>query len=210
MIPILITIRPRTCAIDPNCVLCVDCFKASDHEGHEVLFGQSYSFATACDCGDATAWRNPGNLGCEHHPPLPLGEEGPPLPSWSSTEGLHSNVPVELIMAILETVEICLDFIIDTMQHSPQPSEYGSLPLDEKELKDPLPDCGTGEPKDKRALGPWSVVLWTDDKHVLKEVARQIRDALGCKYEDAERYAREVESEVSVRGAGETFAERSL
>ena len=44
----------RTCAADSSCVLCVDCFQASDHDGHEVLFGQSYSFASACDCGDPT------------------------------------------------------------------------------------------------------------------------------------------------------------
>lgn len=58
-------------------------------------------------------------------------------------------------------------------------------------------DGPTGEPKDKRGVGPWAVVLWQDDRHVLKELARQVRDGLGVKWEVAEQWVREAITVVS-------------
>lgn len=58
-------------------------------------------------------------------------------------------------------------------------------------------DGPTGEPKDKRGTGPWAVVLWQDDRHVLKELARQVRDGLGVKWEVAEQWVREAITVVS-------------
>lgn len=58
-------------------------------------------------------------------------------------------------------------------------------------------DGPTGEPKDKRGAGPWAVVLWQDDRHVLKELARQVRDGLGVKWEVAEQWVREAITVVS-------------
>lgn len=58
-------------------------------------------------------------------------------------------------------------------------------------------DGPTGEPKDKRGAGPWAAVLWQDDRHVLKELARQVRDGLGVKWEVAEQWVREAITVVS-------------
>ncbi|KAL1406424.1 E3 ubiquitin-protein ligase ubr1 [Vanrija albida] len=171
----------KTCANDTSCILCVDCFNAGNHEGHEVLFGLSYTFATVCDCGDSSAWKNNGHLGCAQHPPLPEGAAPRPQP----------EVPQALCQALYDTIVTVLEFIIQVIQHSPLPSEFGKLPSTREEMK---ADTGpSGEPEDRRGRGPWAVTAWADDKHVLREVTRQFRDALGVTWDTADRYAKEMD-----------------
>ena len=100
-----------------------------------------------------------------------------------------------MIKALFETIVLCLEFIIQVLQHSPLPTAYGRLPKDEIEMR--LAENNTGEPRERRGKGPWAVILWADDKHVWKEVTRQIRDALGASWESSERYAKQVEEVVS-------------
>ncbi|XP_046903856.1 E3 ubiquitin-protein ligase UBR1 [Hypomesus transpacificus] len=46
----------RDCAIDPTCVLCMDCFQDSVHKGHRYKMHAS-SGGGFCDCGDLEAWK---------------------------------------------------------------------------------------------------------------------------------------------------------
>uniref|UniRef100_A0A8C5B1J1 E3 ubiquitin-protein ligase n=1 Tax=Gadus morhua TaxID=8049 RepID=A0A8C5B1J1_GADMO len=46
----------RDCAIDPTCVLCMDCFQESVHKGHRYKMHAS-SGGGFCDCGDLEAWK---------------------------------------------------------------------------------------------------------------------------------------------------------
>lgn len=173
--------------------MCVDCFQASDHEGHEVLFSQSHAFSTTCDCGDATAWRKDRPLGCGYHPPAPPDQ----LPIERTREYLtdYSNIPAALQQSAYQAFVIVLDYIITTLQFSPQTSDFGKLPKDEAEMLQP--EKVTGLPKTIRSPGPWSVIIWGDDRHTTREVTRQIRDAVGVTWEVAEGWAREVEEVVS-------------
>ncbi len=41
----------RTCQADDTCVLCQECFTASNHEGHEVFFHRTRA-GGCCDCGE--------------------------------------------------------------------------------------------------------------------------------------------------------------
>lgn len=170
----------------------MECFKASEHEGHEVLFGQSFSFATVCDCGDPSAWKEGHNIGCGHHPPLQPGES-----PWSDPKLISSNmdIPHDLFMAIYHTIIVCLEFIIATLEHSLMPSELANLPQNLAEMLQGV--GGTAEPKETRDKGPWSVAFYSDDKHVLREVTRQIKDALGVSAETAEQLAKEADEKVS-------------
>jgi E3 ubiquitin-protein ligase UBR1 len=59
------------------------------------------------------------------------------------------------------------------------------------------PEEMTSVPRDLRGKGPWSVVVWADDKHTAKEFTRQIRDAAGVSHKTAETYTREIEEVVS-------------
>ncbi|WVQ81879.1 hypothetical protein IAT38_004006 [Cryptococcus sp. DSM 104549] len=176
------TYNCKTCSMSPSVSLCVDCFNAGDHEGHEVLFGQSFAFATSCDCGDPSAWK-PDHLGCSHHPPLPAGVTTDPFPP-------KFEVPDVLILALQKTIAIVLEFIIHTVEHSHLPSDYGVLPKTEEEMRTSLGP--TGEPQDKRDKGPWAVVMWQDERHVMHELARQVRDGMGVPWETAEQWVREA------------------
>ncbi|XP_048456442.1 E3 ubiquitin-protein ligase UBR1 [Rhincodon typus] len=46
----------RDCAIDPTCVLCVDCFQNSVHKNHRYKMNSSNG-GGFCDCGDVEAWK---------------------------------------------------------------------------------------------------------------------------------------------------------
>ncbi|KAL7423887.1 E3 ubiquitin-protein ligase ubr1 [Cryptotrichosporon argae] len=183
----------KTCASDSSCILCVDCYRAGDHEGHEVLFGQSFTFSAACDCGDTSAWKDNAHLGCAAHPRGTPGAE-PEMPRRFPTD-----VPAignDLIQALHDTITIALEYVLIVFQASPMPSEYGRLPAT---VADMLGET-EGEPHEQsqphersQAQGPWAVTAYADDKHVLKEVTRQIRDAIGCDWADASRYAKDME-----------------
>lgn len=46
----------RECGMDKTCVLCVDCFKNSEHRFHKYKMGTSGG-GGCCDCGDTEAWK---------------------------------------------------------------------------------------------------------------------------------------------------------
>jgi E3 ubiquitin-protein ligase UBR1 len=177
--------------------LCVECYQASQHEGHEVIFGQSFSFAAACDCGDPAAWKKGKNVGCSHHPPLPEGTTPPSYPSGYTTS--NRAIPPALIKALYDTIVIILEFSMDILEHSLLMSEHSKLPRDHEELYNGNYPGGTSAEADRvtTASGPWSVVYWASEKHLMKEVTRQIRDTLGVSWEQAEHLAREAEQVVS-------------
>uniref|UniRef100_A0A670I4H8 E3 ubiquitin-protein ligase n=1 Tax=Podarcis muralis TaxID=64176 RepID=A0A670I4H8_PODMU len=56
----------RDCAIDPTCVLCMDCFQNSIHKNHRYKMHTSTG-GGFCDCGDTEAWKT-GPL-CTNHEP---------------------------------------------------------------------------------------------------------------------------------------------
>ena len=68
----------RTCQTDATCVLCDNCYRESDHVGHEVFFHRTTP-GGCCDCGDLEAWKVDGMCG-RHRPPIPEdgGEGGGP------------------------------------------------------------------------------------------------------------------------------------
>ena len=56
----------RTCQADSTCVICDNCFRDSDHKGHEVYFHRTTP-GGCCDCGDPEAWKSEGCCG-KHRP----------------------------------------------------------------------------------------------------------------------------------------------
>ena len=49
---------------DETCVICNECYQASNHEGHDVYFYHS-TVGGCCDCGDCDAWKSTGF--CDKH-----------------------------------------------------------------------------------------------------------------------------------------------
>ncbi|XP_021495068.1 E3 ubiquitin-protein ligase UBR1 isoform X1 [Meriones unguiculatus] len=56
----------RDCAIDPTCVLCMDCFQSSVHKNHRYKMHTSTG-GGFCDCGDTEAWKT-GPFCMDHEP----------------------------------------------------------------------------------------------------------------------------------------------
>ncbi len=61
----------RECSTDPTCVLCAECFQASEHKNHRYRIGNS-SGGGCCDCGDEEAWKR--HYYCNLHKPLDESE----------------------------------------------------------------------------------------------------------------------------------------
>uniref|UniRef100_A0A8B9QUZ7 E3 ubiquitin-protein ligase n=1 Tax=Anas platyrhynchos TaxID=8839 RepID=A0A8B9QUZ7_ANAPL len=56
----------RDCAVDPTCVLCMDCFQNSIHKNHRYKMHSSTG-GGFCDCGDTEAWKA-GPVCTKHEP----------------------------------------------------------------------------------------------------------------------------------------------
>eukprot|EP01084_Bolivina_argentea_P258326 435481_1 len=89
--------RCRTCQSDNNTLLCVDCWKNSDHTGHD-WFATYTSGSGCCDCGDPLSWDPKGF--CSNHP-------GP-----SAGDNIKINKNIEYISRLL------CSYIIYIISHS--------------------------------------------------------------------------------------------
>ncbi|KAK9886902.1 hypothetical protein WA026_019159 [Henosepilachna vigintioctopunctata] len=54
----------RECGMDNTCVLCVECFRGSEHKNHKYKMATSPG-GGCCDCGDIEAWKK--DPYCENH-----------------------------------------------------------------------------------------------------------------------------------------------
>ncbi|KAH9440457.1 hypothetical protein MJO29_016281 [Puccinia striiformis f. sp. tritici] len=111
------------CGIDPTCALCARCFLASDHTGHDVTYSIHANGCGCCDCGDEEAWKN--DIKCKYHslssdqPELPLPEDDR-TPSPRSTLKPEQPLPSHCKDLIEEIVAIALDFLLITVDRSPE------------------------------------------------------------------------------------------
>ncbi|KAH9920331.1 uncharacterized protein B0H18DRAFT_1086433 [Fomitopsis serialis] len=177
--------RCKDCALDDSCVLCARCFEATDHVDHNVSFFIAQQSGGCCDCGDVEAWRTPIN--CPYHPPkdetteylsafalrtlqatprastrVMIGQDVPPVRDFPF------RVPVtpDLRDTMARTVAYALDFIIDTLDYSPDDT---NPPMNEEDLR--------AQPSgDPMLRDQFSVVIWNDDKHSIEEIVQLLRD----------------------------------
>ncbi|KAM6497717.1 hypothetical protein JOM56_005665 [Amanita muscaria] len=188
--------RCRDCGLDESCVLCSKCFYATDHTGHNVSFFVSQQSGGCCDCGDEEAWKVP--LNCPHHPyPLPKAEcedlsqitpkssvrritpEVPPVPDYPFRVSVHP----ELRDSMHRTIGYALDFLLDTLDYSP---DEPSVPNNEADLR--LQPSADPMLKDQ-----YCVVLWNDDKHSFDEVIKLLCDLTNRSREEAKDLAQKID-----------------
>ncbi|XP_072842308.2 E3 ubiquitin-protein ligase UBR1 isoform X2 [Pogona vitticeps] len=91
----------RECAIDPTCVLCMDCFQNSVHKNHRYKMHTSTG-GGFCDCGDIEAWKT-GPL-CAIHEPRAVGNAG---------ENLECQLNEELIAQARKIFPAVVKYIVD-------------------------------------------------------------------------------------------------
>ncbi|EAU93649.2 hypothetical protein CC1G_02879 [Coprinopsis cinerea okayama7 len=164
--------RCKDCALDDSCVLCARCFHAADHTDHSVSFFIAQQPGGCCDCGDEEAWRR--NPNCKLHPyttstaplTIPAGPLSNDLPPVSP---LLQNLPQALKDSMHRTIGYALDFLLDTLDFSP---DEITVPLNEADLR--LQPSADPMMKDV-----YCVVLWNGDKHTFDEVKTVILDLTG-------------------------------
>ncbi|PLW10957.1 hypothetical protein PCANC_15655 [Puccinia coronata f. sp. avenae] len=111
------------CGIDPTCALCARCFLASDHTGHDVTYSIHANGCGCCDCGDEEAWKN--DIKCKYHSLHHRPSPNQPLPSTdhqSTTTATSPKQPLpsECKLIIEQIVAIALDFLLITVDRSPE------------------------------------------------------------------------------------------
>lgn len=179
----------RDCAIDDNFVLCSRCFHATDHTGHTVTFYLVQQPGECCHCGDPEVWRIP--LNCRFHP---LEEPRPPpstlgtraLDPWQLKQSSRTHLPLDLRDAMSRTIAYAMDFVLDTLDFSP---DEALLPENEAELRlQP-----TADPVLKELF---MILVWNDEKHSFDEVLAIIMDATSCSRDDAVRMTNAIEEQA--------------
>ena len=186
----------RDCGLDESCVMCSQCFYATDHTNHNVSFYIAQQSGGCCDCGDPEAWKTP--MDCPHHPP-PIPKEDltdlsqvtpkssartiipevPPVPNYP----YRVNVPPELRDSMHRTIGYALDFLLDTLDYSP---EEPTIPNNEADLR--LQPSADPMLKDQ-----YCVVLWNDEKHSFDEVIKLLCDLTNRSQEDAKELSQIID-----------------
>ncbi|KAJ6605368.1 hypothetical protein DFH09DRAFT_203423 [Mycena vulgaris] len=181
--------RCKDCTLDDSCVLCSRCFHATEHEGHNVSFFIAQQPGGCCDCGDDEAWRRP--IGCPFHPPAlhpdpaprphmkPISDDILPVANYPH----RVSVPPELRDTMARTIAYALDFMLDTLDLSP---DEPTVPANEADLR--LQPTADPMLKDN-----YCVVLWNDDKHSYEEITKLLADLTGCTRSDAAELARLID-----------------
>ncbi|KAJ3717872.1 hypothetical protein C8R42DRAFT_724075 [Lentinula raphanica] len=192
--------RCKDCALDDSCVLCPRCFHATNHIGHNVSFFIAQQSGGCCDCGDEEAWRT--TIECPFHPPADAvpGTPGPPSSS-TDTPGSTSkhnpspiphpvkdypyrvSIPPELRELMNRTVGYALDFVLDTLDFSP---DDPSVPSNETDLR-------FQPSSDPMVKDQYCVMIWNDDKHSFEEVIKLLCDLTGRTREEASECAHRID-----------------
>jgi len=187
----------RDCSLDDSVILCPRCFHSTDHTDHNVSFFIAQQPGGTCDCGDDEAWRL--QINCPHHPLSPYPEEIadvfhstiPRVAARPSARDIphvqhypyRTPVPADLRAMMHRTVGFVLDYILDTMDYSPD--EPGP-PHQESDLRlQPTADPMT---KDQ-----YCVIVWNDEKHCYDELIKMLCDLTNRTREEAVEVIQRIE-----------------
>jgi len=157
--------------------------------GHNVSFFIAQQSGGCCDCGDAEAWRV--QIGCPHHPPAESSSETPKAVARNITDISNPQpksdqaVPAELQESMRKTVAYALDFILDTLDYSP---DEPSVPTGEADLR--LQPSADPMMKDI-----FCVVLWNDEKHSFDDVIKLLMDTTNRSREEANDTAARIDDQ---------------
>ncbi|KAJ3322855.1 hypothetical protein HDV06_002716 [Boothiomyces sp. JEL0866] len=162
------------CGFDETCVMCVPCFKASDHANHEINFKYSEGNGGCCDCGDKEAWKVPGT--CKIHCKSQNDEMEQDLQELSS----------DVLFSIKRTVATALEYILTVLDSMEFEQKLESV----ESIKEPR-DIDLALPGAHRL---WSIVLWNDDYHSFDEVINQLIQSIDVTEAEANEFAHTVDS----------------
>ncbi|TPX78630.1 hypothetical protein CcCBS67573_g00072 [Chytriomyces confervae] len=185
----------RNCALDETCVMCHNCFHASNHDGHDTTFHLSKG-GGCCDCGDAQAWRVP--VQCAFHSSNGVHPNAGSK-NQSVEEDSETRVPTNeaAINAMRATISTALDFIIDTFNASPTNFTLPTRLESVLSANPPEPgdeDCGANLENVEFKRDMFVCILWNDESHTFDEVIAKVRGGTNCSEERAAEVAVTVDA----------------
>mmetsp|Transcript_30818 Transcript_30818/g.49388 ORF Transcript_30818/g.49388 Transcript_30818/m.49388 type:complete len:1932 (-) Transcript_30818:165-5960(-) len=97
----------KQCQMDSTCVLCQQCFRDSNHEGHDVYFYHVMTDAGGCcDCGDEGAWNEKGF--CSRHGVNNVTTQDPDPRKWLPEEMVVStDVAIKGVIGAISRLAKC-------------------------------------------------------------------------------------------------------
>lgn len=160
-----------------------------------------------CDCGDPEAWRQ--DVRCAfHHPDVPypsnVGTSLSNTPPSPPKPGLSvQSIPTELQTMIRDRITEAAAFTNYALSHFPRET---TPPKDPRTISKTYPKCRWNEDDEHESSfsGPWSVILWNDEKHTYQEVIETLMSAVRCSSERALAYAVSVDNYGSAIVASST------
>ncbi|XP_075411213.1 E3 ubiquitin-protein ligase UBR2 isoform X2 [Tenrec ecaudatus] len=153
----------RDCAVDPTCVLCMECFLASVHRDHRYRMTTSGG-GGFCDCGDTEAWKVGPH--CQKHGPNPseMEEEEDPLVHLSE----------DMIARTYNIFAIMFRYAVEILTW-------------EKESELPA-DLEMAEKRDT-----YYCMLFNDEVHTYEQVIFTLQKAVNCTQKEAISFATTVD-----------------
>lgn len=153
----------RDCAVDPTCVLCMECFLGSIHRDHRYRMTTSGG-GGFCDCGDTEAWKE--GPYCQKHElnTSEIEEEEDPLVHLSE----------DVIARTYNIFAIVFRYAVDILTW-------------EKESELPA-DLEIGEKSDT-----YYCMLFNDEVHTYEQVIYTLQKAVNCTQKEAIGFATTVD-----------------
>jgi E3 ubiquitin-protein ligase UBR1 len=172
--------RCRTCGLDDTCVMCVDCFSAEAHAGHDIQFSVGTSGGGCCDCGDPEAWKR--DICCPFHQKISSKDNVEPIPK-------------EILDLVRDRVALLFDFILDVLDYSPSVID---LPATSELLTALSPPENQNEAQ-AQANGTfeYALILWNDESHSYGEVMDILEETINCPKEAAKKMTENIDLYVS-------------
>ncbi|XP_072031414.1 E3 ubiquitin-protein ligase UBR2-like isoform X2 [Amphiura filiformis] len=168
----------RDCAMDPTCVLCIDCFQKSPHKAHRYRMNTSGG-GGYCDCGDVEAWKS--------DPFCQLHQQGADQPAKDPLERLPINIQFYMSAVVSCILPYCSDILfLDDQEVLPE------------NLRPRLADPQYN-PKDT-----YATMLFNDEIHTYEQVIATLKKAVDCSPKEAVELATIVDREgrSTVRNGG--------
>ncbi|CAG7818357.1 unnamed protein product [Allacma fusca] len=163
----------RDCGMDPTCVLCVECFRASAHKQHKYKISTSGG-GGYCDCGDPEAWKT--NCYCDQHVPQSMN------PDCVDEDADLADIQKRALTLFHFALEFCHDMLSSDL-HTVLPRD---LTLDDKEIDLLSIPC----PSDT-----FGTVMYNDETHTFDTVIQTLTRAVDCTKKTAVDFATIIDRE---------------
>uniref|UniRef100_A0A8C5KN28 E3 ubiquitin-protein ligase n=1 Tax=Jaculus jaculus TaxID=51337 RepID=A0A8C5KN28_JACJA len=157
----------RDCAVDPTCVLCMECFLGSIHKDHRYRMTTSGG-GGFCDCGDTEAWKE-GPF-CQKHELNSAGMEVEEDPLVHLSE--------DVIARAYNIFAIIFQYAVEILTWEKESELPADLEMIEKS-------------------DTYYCMLFNDEVHTYEQVIYTLQKAVNCTQKEAIGFATTVDRDVS-------------